>query len=763
MNKKTFNKVGVLFFALAFSALPALKVSAATEETSGELWLTPNDRTNIYCDEGAAVIFTAICSGQTTPSGLTASGERYIDITMHAGEYGHFEGDVDELVVTYYRSDNFADTTEPIADNSNYVFAGWSTHPEATTVDIEVNMTKAYQVGTDLYAVWSNKAYVMYNVNNGAWHSPDGDVYQTVLMEYNAGDYFQPLSPAPQPYEQFYDFVGWSEGASYDSSVPYTSDTVIDKFWTEVYADWDYNASRMENELIVDQVYDVQSGVSVPAYKFTPTESGWYEIYTDGIEDDGTDRQGMIRLRDIHDRSLKMEQLIDPAATDGEYDVHLYYEMEAGETYYVRFGEMSGMFLAFDAGVRKAETVTVTFDSNHGAGAWFEVDGDQSATVDVEIPVGDDIATLRFGDGNPTLVIDDDTISFNAWAEEPDPDETHNHLIVTGPMTVYADYMELVAIYLDYNGGYNPFKVEETSYVAKFRRWDKFVTPIDPKNDNPRLKFAGWSTDPDATEPEAAYRDSQSESAASIAENLNGDPLYAVYTEPVTVIFNTIGGAYMMDDPSATSYESSYGNGHVFYGMAVMHDDPQVVAQGWVDQNGVFVPVVSEEYGAYILEEDTTFTSVLGYKAMAYGNGGCFPYGGIGCYNVELVALKYEGPDTRFSYEDAFSKLGTPVYPDSSKKFIGFATNPDATEPDIIDGETYVDSIYDIYAIWGDNEEEEDSEEEDEALPVPDTGVKTDVGSVAMESSAISYDGLFAAVGISVSFGLFMIYKAERW
>ena len=44
-----------------------------------------------------------------------------------------------------------------------------------------------------------------------------------------------------------------------------------------------------------------------------------------------------------------------------------------------------------------------------------------------------------------------------------------------------------------------------------------------------------------------------------------------------------------------------------------------------------------------------------------------------------------------------------------------------------------------------------------------DTGAKTDVDLVAVESSAISYDGLFAAVGISVFFGLFMIYKAERW
>lgn len=748
MNIKTINKAGVLVFALVFSALPALKVGAINEDNN-ELWSTPSDRSNIYCDNGSASVFTAICSGQATPNTLNASGERYIDITMHAGDYGHFEGDVKERVVTYYRSDNFSDVTEPIAENSDYVFAGWSTRPEATTVDVEVNMAKAYQVGTDLYAVWSDKAYVMYSIGNGAWHSPDGDVYQTILMEYNAGDYFQPLDPEPEPFEHFYDFAGWSEGTSSDSSVPYTSGTVIDKFWTEVYANWDYNASRMENELILDEVYDVQSGVSIPAYKFTPVESGWYEIYTDGIEDDGSDRQGIIRLRDVHDHSLKIEQLIDPTATDGEYDVHLYYEMEAGETYFVRFGEMSGMFLRFNAGVRRAELTTVTFDSNHGDGAWFEVDGNKSATVDVEVPVGDDIATMRFGSGSPTLVLDDDTISFNAWATESDPDEVHNHLIVTGPMTVYADYMELVAIYLDYNGGYNPFKVEETSYVAKFRRWDKFVTPIDPKIDNPRLKFAGWSTDPNATEPEEAYRDAQSGSAASIAEALNGAPLYAVYTEPVTVIFNTIGGAYMMDDPSATIYESSYGKGHVFYGMAIMHDDPQVVAQGWLDQDERFVPVVSEEYGAYILEKDTTFTSVLGYRVMAYGNGGCFPYGGIGCYSVELISLKYEGPDTRFSYDDAFSKLGNPIPDDSTKKFIGFATNPEATESDIIDGETYVDSLYDIYAIWGDDDgtEEGDDEEGEEALLVPDTGSNTMVQSGVIASAIGVVTSVAALVG----------------
>lgn len=764
MRIKTAKRIGIALLAFLLSVLSVPSVWAANGESGiddaeKKLWSTPVDKSKIFCDENAASVFTAICTRRAVPTSLQASSERYIDITMHAGDHGHFDGNVKERTVTFYRSDNFNDTTKPIAESEEYVFVGWSTKPEATQVDIDVDLVKAYEVGTDIYAVWSNKAYVMYNINNGAWESPDGEIYQMVLMEYDAGANFKPLNPEPYPFEQFYDFAGWTEGTSSENTVPYTAETAINKYWTEVYANWDYNASRMDNELTVGRLYDIQAGVSIPAYKFTPKESGWYEIFSDGIEEDGTDRQGVIRLQDVHDHQLGMEKFIDPTTENGEYDVHLYYEMEAGKTYYVRFGEMSGGYIRFNAGVRKAETATVTFDTNHGDDVWF-VDGEnKSTTFDMTVPVGDDIANYRFGD---KMVINDDTITFNVWAKESNPDEIHGYLIVDGPMTVYADYIELVAIHLDYNGGYNPLKPEETSYIAKYHRWDKFVTPIDPKIDNPRLKFAGWSTNPNATKPEEEYRESASESAAGIAEKLNGRSLYAIYTEPVTVVFNTTGDAYMMDDPNAITYESSYGKGHIFYGMAVMHEDPQVLARGWVDQDGVFVPVVSTEYGAYTIEKDTTFTSVLGYKIMAYGNGGCFPYGGIGCYSVELAVFDYNGPDTMFSYEDAESKLGVPRNDDETKQFLGFATDADAAEPDIVDGSTYLNSLYSIYAVWSGEEDEEadgESNEGEEEVPAaPNTGNN----SVQNGASVVDYALPLVFVIIFVLFGLIEFHSIRQ-
>ena len=652
-----------------------------------------------YCDAGSAAVFTAICTGQAAPTNLQAPSERYIDITMHTGEYGHFEDGSRERTVTYYRSESFSDVTEPIADDGDYVFAGWSTREEADVVDITPGSAKAYQVGTDLYAVWSDKAYVLYTINQGVWEAPDGTPYQSVLMEYTPGTNFNVLEP--HPFEQFYDFAGWANSTIWSIATTYSEETVIDQFWTDVYATWDYNASRIEDEMIVGQEHDVQAGVSIPVYKFTPTESGWYEVYTDGIVDDGSEREGMIRLRDVHDHSLKMEELVDPTIADGNLDMHLYYEMEAGTTYFIRFGEMAGMYLRFNAGVRMADTAMVTFDVNHDD-VYFDYGETQSATYEVAVPIGEDIANMRF-DNAPELIVDDESISFSAWTD--DTLEVHSHLIVRGAMTAYAAYQELVAVHLDYNGGHDPFDVEKTSDVARYRVSDEFETSIDPVYDDPHKAFAGWSTDPNATEPDDSYRDNV-DTAESVRRKLDGRTLYAVYTEPVTVTFNTSGGAYMIDDPSVTFYEASYGRGHDFYGMAVMHDDPQVQAIGWVDQNGEYIPVAGEAYGLYTITEDTDFTAVLIYQAIADGNGGCFPGGrGLACSSIQVSRLSYEGPDTKFSYTDMESALGVPMpVEDSGKYFIGYATDPDATEPDIIDGETQLDTLVYVYAIWADDE-----------------------------------------------------------
>ena len=163
MSKTFCKKAGLAFFSLAFSLIPCLNTYA---ESEGYLWSTPTDKTKIYCDEGSSQIFKSVCSGITlNPLGET--NDRYIDITMHAGEYGHFEteqGNTTERTNEYFRGDTFDDKTQPISDRPDYVFIGWSTKPTADDVNVEVGSMTASTVGTDIYAVWSDKVYVYYNI-----------------------------------------------------------------------------------------------------------------------------------------------------------------------------------------------------------------------------------------------------------------------------------------------------------------------------------------------------------------------------------------------------------------------------------------------------------------------------------------------------------------------------------------------------------------------------------------------------------------------
>lgn len=709
MSKCFLKRTSLALFAITFSLLFAPNVSAENGQNEAEdtrLWSSNADDGSIYCDEATAALFTAICGGKNSSAPLTAPSQRYIDITMHVKEgEGHFvteSGNEQTRTNTYFYNDIFNDNTKPVSDRSNYAFVGWSTEENATEVDVEVDATRVSAMGvTDLYAVWSEEAFVAYHIAGGVWDAPDGNEYSHVMVSYHAGEKFRPLSPAPRRIEPFYDFLGWTT-QQFGNGDEYTSDTDITDYYTDVFSNWEYNPAKIEDEMELDEVYDISAGVSIPLYKFTPAESGWYEVYTEGVEEDGTDRLAMVRLQNQGDHTLALEHFIDPTTNGGNLNVHLYYEMTAGETYYIRMGEMAGTFIRFNAGIRKAETATVTFDGNRGDAAYFDGVPGQT-TKAVIIPVGEDIGNFRFSTDELTYPND---VVFSNWATEsdPDPDDVHNYLIIEGDMTVFAQYLEMVVIKLDYNGGYSPYDKDETSTEAKFHPFDFFETPIDPKVDDPHKKFVGWSTDKNATAPDPQVIEGRNSSAA-LAEYLDGRTLYAIYDEPVSVTFNTIGGAWMMDDPDAKTYEGSLGKGHIFYGMAVMHYHPYVAHAGWRDQDGNVTTATSGIDASFTVDQDTVFTSILNYKLMADANGGgTFPRCGIGGCELRNFQVNYEGWKTKFSYDEVLEILGQPVPYDSSKAFLGFATDPDATEPDIIDGETYLEDIFYIYAIWGDDE-----------------------------------------------------------
>ena len=506
-------------------------------------------------------------------------------------------------------------------------------------------------------------------------------------MEYDTGTHFRELAPDPISLEKSYDFDGWYT-SFYGAGEHYTSETVVDEPIVELYSKWVHNPNRTE-AMELNQEYDITVGVSTPLFKFTPTETAYYEIYTDGIEDDGSDREAVIALTDADDHSLAREVGIVPHEVCG--NVHLYYEMEAGQTYYVRFAEMEGSFMRYTATIRKVDTVTVRFYANKADSAWF--DDNHSVTVkEIELPIGDEISSFM----DSGLDYDRSWLSFVGWAPEEDASSWHNTLLVEGPTDVYAFWQEFENFTLDAGEGIFPFTDAQHTYLYKYLPGDAFETPIDPKIDDAHRKFIGWSRTSGATEPDADILE-----GVTPASDFRNQTLYAVYDEKVLETFVVTDGGYMMDNPAITTYQVSKGNGHIFYGMAVSHDNPKMKPIGWTDQNGVFIDATSEAYPYYHVNGDTTYTVVWGYETIVFAVEGRFSKTGS---QVARIRLPYENGDGTFSSAALEELVGKPIAAEPSLYFLGWASDIDATEPDIIDGVTRLEDIDSIYGVWAEDE-----------------------------------------------------------
>ena len=162
---------------------------------------------------------------------------------------------------------------------------------------------------------------------------------------------------------------------------------------------------------------------------------------------------------------------------------------------------------------------------------------------------------------------------------------------------------------------------------------------------------------------------------------------------------STVNGATytILDDPNITTYETTKGKGHIFYGLSLFHENPRMIPLGWVDQNGEKIPYTSGAYPYYTIEEDTEYTAVWGYEVILDANEGNFPK-----WNATrlMAVLEYDG---KFSLANVQAQLGDAVPDDPNKYFVGWATTPNATEPDVIEGVTDVKDLDTIYAIYKDD------------------------------------------------------------
>ena len=772
MKKQFFKKARIGSFVLAFGLLTASALSlvsalnaSATGGTDGEnqeaeeRWINYDPEGEIYSVGDAQENFDGLHADREL-LGANANDDGIVTITMHVKEgEGHFEGEENPQIhsKSYYFRDLYIDYTEPVSDRGNgYVFAGWSSREEADAVDITVGNVAAGRIPSDIYAVWSDKAYVYYHIPSGYWEY-QGQAYQHIMAEYDAGAEFQLLkNPDPVPFEDdTYVYAGWytelfGRGEEIREGDPVTA------YELDVYLAWNYDTDAID-ALELNTPEHVEVGYQSPVLKFTPEEDGIYEIYTDGIVSDPSSEdtlyQGMLRIRDLWDHGLAIESQMDPS--EGWGDVHAYLEMEAGTTYYIRLDEAGGHDIDFNVLVRKSQMVDVTFDADKDGLYNGHFDGDPEQTTKVvSLPVGYDIKSKSI----PGLEYDDENFAFGVW--KTNPDDGHSWLLVTEDLDyVYASYVEMITVHLDYNGGHHPYYPEEHTYDAKFMPGKTFETPIDPVVDDPALAFAGWAFESDATEPDPEITE-----GATDAEAFKNQTLYAVYSQKAPVTFVVNGGGYMADDPNLTVYETSYGIGHIFYGMAVMHDNPRVKHSGWVDQDGVRTYMTDGVDGRYRIHGETTFTAVLNYEVLVDGNGGLLPNGGFGPAEEIRVEIPYEDEDSTFSIEDALERTGEPYLPDDdTKEFAGFATTPNATEPDV-DDDTLLIDLDTVYVVWKDKEEPEPeptpaSDDEPEAPEVPNTGANT---ITAERVTVTTYASLGLALLAPIVFGATRLFRKRR-
>ena len=604
--------------------------------------------------------------------------DRLITITLHAGEYGYFgEETVKEIESVQYKGDAFYDDRVPETKDPVMFFAGWATEPDAEMPNVFNDMTNNSMIGTDLYAVWTDECIVNYTLTEG-YFLIDGQQHTAVSMTYRPGDRFQVIEPTHYD-ENDFRFKYWFKN-SFGKTEILTEESVVTGTETDVHAKWEFAEDRVER-IEPDREYALEVRGAGRFFAFEPEEDGVYEFYTYG--DPGIDTPAFVTILNGDVEKLKDAPSYD---SGGNTAVSLY--MKAGTVYYFQVREMGGGYAEFKAMLHKPKVVHVTFHVNRDEeqDAWFD-DDPMLIEKEMEIALGDNVKHFNL---TGLTLKDPQMLEFCGWSLNPEAESTEGDVIAEGDMDVYGVYREMDFLTLDGNGGVFALEDNSPTSIYRFVPGTPFETPLDPRISDNTRKFAGWSADPDAEVPDPDIIEgvTPSDSLPNV--------LYAVYTEKVSETFDANGG-YMLDNPSVTTYFATKGIGHIFYGMVVHHEDERMKAIGFTDQNGTFIPYTAGIDPYYHIEGDTVYTTVWGYQLFADANGGFFP-------EVELerlkVTMEYEGT---FDMTDVLMEVGEPVNDDPNKIFAGWATAPDAEEPDIITGETPVKELDTVYAVWKDD------------------------------------------------------------
>lgn len=611
--------------------------------------------------------------------------DHWITVTLHAGEHGYFGAtNIKEKDIVMFEDDTFSDETIPDLDGSDYRFTGWE---DAEGNDVDVWTTKVGRNITDLYATYSNRVLVNYSADGGYFNDEyTGRQETTAARYYSAGDQFENLIPLNE--SEYPMFEGWYT-ESYGQGTKYTDGMEItipeDSNTINLHAHWVMNSEGMD-VVVPGTDYHMAMDSGKKIYAFTPTKDAYYNIYTINAD---ADHQACIQL---YDENSKMLRNYHPAAIP---DVYLTYHFEANKTYYIFIFDFMGSYLDTDFRVEEFEPVTITLHANvlEGESAYF--DGDPAKTEkQVKMLDGDLIENLMDGQYD-TLTIGSDWLAWRGW--DSAADGTGGETIVHDGMDFYVQWERNTHLTAYANGGF--FKSNEsTEKVNTYIPDDAPLTDVfEVPEPNDRSKaFLGWATTPDATEPDIII-------GVTLHSQLP-DKIYAVYSTKVHITFLANGGHYFIW-PDMTEYGMVYPTGKSMPWMTAEPGDETLRHIGYTDQHGndIYLTDDEREINAYIINNDTVFTAFYGNRVYVDANGGVFP-----SYGAEVLGILVR-TDGGFRSESIYRMAEKPVNESESGKpkyIIGWATEPDATEPDIVEGVTDVTDLYQeqIYAVWADDE-----------------------------------------------------------
>ena len=619
-----------------------------------------------------AALLVLLSSACTSKQQEDYDPERFVMITLHAGEDGYFDKKgITEYKTLQFRGDEFIERKEPTPVSENKLFVGWATTPDAEEPNVYVLVTNVNDIGTDVYAVWTDTTYMEYRAVDG-YFQIDGVEYGSVLMKYTLGDTFRPGTV--YSYTEQLKFGGWYTEMN-GNGREMTETSVINWLDPVIYANWVYNDEKIE-DLEMERAYAVSVKGGGFLFRFTPSETDLYEIYTSN-NSDPDDTQAYIRMLDANRRSLGESNLLN-----WEGDSYLAAELEAGKTYYFQIRELYGLETSFSFCLHKPEGSYVTFHANKDGSAYF--DGDPAKTEKtIKMKNGILLGLTKY---TGLELSRDYHGSWIGWSTNPDDDYLEIGLVLENDIDVYGIYEDFNYITLDANGGYFPLDAGSAVKTQNYASGQIFKDVDEPRIDDVRVKFAGWATTKDAKEPDIPE-------AELFFSNLP-DTIYAVYTEKILVTFDANGG-YFLSNPDKHIYSSTRGIGHIFFGMNAMHEDPRMTPMAWEDQDGNLFPYTDDVATAYHYTGDTYWKAVWGREITIDANGGYY------YDDPEITALNIP-----YLVEEKFNTMTIeylaelPRIDKEGMVLAGWATTPDAIEPDVIENVTPISELSEIYAVW---------------------------------------------------------------